>query len=76
MPLNLHDLETEALKLDLPSRAALARRLLLSLEDLSEEENERLWTAEALRRKEELQSGRVTARDGDTVLECIAAELS
>ena len=40
----------EALSLDTELRAALAQRLLDSLEELSEEEAERLWAEEAQRR--------------------------
>jgi len=48
--MNIEDIEAEALKLSLEGRAKLAERLLESLEDLSEEENARLWNAEAERR--------------------------
>jgi hypothetical protein len=75
MPRNVQELEAEVLNLDLSARAALAEKLLRSLDDLTEAENEQLWLAEALRRREELQSGRA-APDGDTVLERAAAELS
>ncbi|PYQ33351.1 MAG: addiction module antitoxin RelB [Acidobacteria bacterium] len=40
--------------------AALAKRLLDSLENISPEEHEKLWVEEAARRYEELKSG--TAR--------------
>ena len=76
MSLTVQELEAEILKLDLTNRAALAATLLKSLDDLSEQENEQLWLAEALRRKEDLQSGQVAPEDGDAVMERIAAELS
>jgi putative addiction module component (TIGR02574 family) len=44
------ELETEALKLTPRERARLAERLLQSLENLSDEENARLWAEEAERR--------------------------
>lgn len=44
------ELEVEALKLAPRDRARLAERLLQSLEDLSDEENARLWAEEAQRR--------------------------
>ena len=47
-----------ALSLDVQDRAALAQRLLVSLEELSEEEAARLWADEAQRRLEEYQAGR------------------
>jgi len=50
-----------ALSLDVHDRAALAERLLASLEELSEEEAERLWAEEAQRRLEEYRAGRAKA---------------
>ena len=50
-----------ALSLDVHDRAALAQRLLGSLEELSEEEAERLWAEEAQRRLEEYRAGRAKA---------------
>jgi hypothetical protein len=50
----IEDVETEALKLDPKARARLAERQLESLEDLSEEENVRLWAEEAERRDPEI----------------------
>ena len=47
-----------ALSLDVQDRAALAQRLLVSLEELSEEEAERLWAEEAKRRLDEYRAGR------------------
>jgi hypothetical protein len=47
-----------ALSLDVRDRAALAERLLNSLEELSEEAAERLWAEEAQRRLEEFRAGR------------------
>jgi hypothetical protein len=65
--MSLEELESEALKLSPSSRAKLAEKLLRSLEDLSDEENERLWAEEALRRHEEVESGAVKARPGRKV---------
>ncbi len=50
-----------ALNLDVDDRAALAQELLASLEELSEEEAERLWAEEAQRRLEEYRAGRAKA---------------
>lgn len=55
--MGLEDLETEALKLSLAERAMLAERLLLSLDAPAEEDNLRLWVAEAERRIAELRAG-------------------
>ena len=47
-----------ALSLNAEDRAAIAERLLASLEDLDEQEAERLWAEEASRRRQELPAGR------------------
>lgn len=52
--MSLKELEVEALKLNLKARARLAGKLLESLENLSEEENTRLWAEEAQRRDAEM----------------------
>lgn len=44
------ELEVEALKLAPQERARLAEKLLESLENLSEDENAKLWAEEAKRR--------------------------
>jgi hypothetical protein len=48
--LSIEDIEAEALKLEPRARARLAKKLLESLEVLSDEENDRLWAEEADRR--------------------------
>jgi putative addiction module component (TIGR02574 family) len=52
------DVFERALRLKLEDRAALAQQLLASLEELSEEESERLWAEEADRRLREYRAGR------------------
>jgi hypothetical protein len=54
--MSIQELEAEALKLDPKSRARLAEKLLASLENLSEEENARLWVEEAERRAVEMDT--------------------
>jgi exonuclease V gamma subunit len=54
--MSLKELEVEALKLDPKVRARLADKLLESLENLSEEENMRLWVEEAQRREAEMDA--------------------
>lgn len=64
--MSITELEAEALKLDPKSRARLAEKLLASLEDLSEEENARLWAEEAQRRSVEMDvqpESAVSAKD-------------
>ena len=57
-----------ALSLDVHDRAALAQGLLASLEELSEEEAERLWAEEAQRRLEEYRAGRAKAVRAEEVM--------
>jgi len=66
--MSIDDLEAEALKLDPHQRARLAGKLLESLEELSEEENERLWAEEAQRRDADLDANPENARPADEVL--------
>lgn len=54
--MSIQELEAEALKLDPKSRARLAGKFLASLENLSEEENTRLWAEEAERRAVEMDT--------------------
>ncbi len=68
MARNLEKIEVELLRLTPPARAALAKKLLDSLEDLSEEENERLWADEAEARYADFKTGRTKAIPGDQVL--------
>ena len=58
-----------AMRLDVHDRAALAERLLESLEALSEEETGRLWAEEAQRRVEEYRAGRAQAVPAEAVHE-------
>ena len=56
-----------ALSLDVQDRAALAQTLLASLEELSEEEAERLWAEEAQRRLDDYRAGRSKAVPAEQV---------
>jgi hypothetical protein len=55
---DLAELLRSALVLDPRERAVLAERLLASLDELSEEEAERLWAEEAARRLGQYRAGR------------------
>lgn len=65
--MSTEELESEALKLTPTERARLAERLLQSLETLSDDENARLWAAEAERRDAAWDAA--TARPAETVLQ-------
>ena len=68
--------ENEALKLKPKARAELAEKLLRSLEDLSDEEIERVWAEEAVRRDAELDSGTASMRDAEDVFKDARARIS
>jgi len=60
-----------AMKLDVHDRAALAERLLASLEELSEEESAHLWAEEAQRRLQAYRAGRAQAVPAEAIHEKI-----
>jgi putative addiction module component (TIGR02574 family) len=61
------DLLAAALKLPLDERAALADRLLRSLDELPEPERKKLWLDVADRRLQELRDGKVREIPADEV---------
>jgi hypothetical protein len=68
--------ENEALKLKPEARAALAEKLLRSLEALPDEDIARLWAEEAVRREAELDSGTASMRDAEDVFRDARARIS
>ncbi len=64
----LMECEAEALKLPPAERATLAERLIASLDELSDKQNEQLWLNEADRRYREYKSGSISARSAEDVL--------
>ena len=65
--MSLKEIEREIKKLDLKDRAALAKWIVESLDELSEAEVEALWAEEAERRLDEMEQGKVSeipAKDG------------
>ena len=75
MPRKLEQIEAEALKLGTRSRAALARKLLESLEPATETAHERAWYDEAERRKLELDEGRVGTMPAHEALRRLKSEI-
>jgi hypothetical protein len=65
--MSTEELEAAALKLDPKGRARLASRLLESLDDLSPEENARLWAEEAQGRLDALEAGSLASRSAEDV---------
>lgn len=64
---SLAEVLKNALSLEVRDRATLAERLLASLEEISEEEAERLWAEEAERRLDEYRAGRAQAIQAEEV---------
>jgi putative addiction module component (TIGR02574 family) len=65
--MDLKTLEKEALRLSAEDRAALAQKLLLSLEDTPASELDELWLIEADRRARQLDRGEVQPVPADEV---------
>ena len=74
--MSLDELKAEVMKLSPEARAKLAHALLLSLDDLSEAEIEKLWLDEAIRRDEEIEAGKVALRQAEEVFRDARARLS
>ena len=75
MDKDLHELESQLLQLEPQARAALAKTLLASLEDLTDEEYDQLWAEGAEARYADFLAGRTSAVDGDEVLARARARL-
>ena len=69
------DLASEALKLPPDERARLAEALLESLDELTAEENEKLWLEEARRRDRELDDDPKSAIPADEAFRQIRKRL-
>jgi putative addiction module component (TIGR02574 family) len=65
--MSTEELEMEALKLAPQERARLAEKLLESLENLSEEENAKLWVEETERRNQGWDANPSMGRAADDV---------
>ena len=74
--MTIEQVESEALKLNPKARAELAEKLLRSLEDLSDEDIQRLWADEAVRRDAELDSGKASMRDAEDVFRDARSRIS
>lgn len=68
MGFTIEQLTKEALRLPAESRALLAEQLFQSLADASDTEIDKLWVAEAIRRRDEVRSGAVRAIPGEQVM--------
>jgi hypothetical protein len=68
MSLSVEQIAEEALALPSEARVLLAGRPVESLDSVEDEKIHRLWAAEALRRRDEVRSGRVKTISGDEAL--------
>ena len=73
--MSIKEIEAAVLKLVPKDRARLAGKLLQSLEDLSEEENEIIWAQEAERRDVAWNSSADRSRSAKSVLRRTRAKL-
>ncbi|MGZ4956728.1 MAG: addiction module protein [Methylobacter sp.] len=71
--MNLTQLESEIFSLPIQDRALLAKRLLLSLEEISESEFDSLWGDVSAHRAAEFDAGRVQAISGEEVAKKVRA---
>jgi putative addiction module component (TIGR02574 family) len=74
--MSLKEIEAEIKKLDLKDRAALAKWVVESLDELSEAEVEALWIEEAERRLDEMERGPMTGIPAKEVLRRAKAAIS
>jgi len=73
---SLEEISEATMQLDLEDRARLAGKLLLSLDEPSSAEVERLWLDEAERRLEDFRSGKVQGISAEDVFRRAISELS
>ena len=76
MRVSIEELAKETMQLDIEDRALLAGKLLLSLDEPTPSEVERLWLNEAERRLESYRSGQVQGIPADEVFRRVISELS
>ncbi|MEI7843466.1 MAG: addiction module protein [Gallionellaceae bacterium] len=76
MHANIEDISKQTMQLDLEDRALLAGKLLLSLDEPTPSEVERLWLDEAERRLDDFRAGRVQGIAADEVFRRAVSELS
>jgi putative addiction module component (TIGR02574 family) len=68
MSLTLDQVAEEAMQLPAAARALLAERMVESLEANEADEIQRAWAAEAVRRRDDVRSGKVQPIAGEDVI--------
>lgn len=76
MPKQIEKVMAETMRLNLEDRAQLVGKLLLSLDEPTESEVERLWLDEASRRLGEYRQGKIKGLPADEVFRRAIDELS
>lgn len=67
MSLTLEQITSEAMHLSVASRAELAEKLVESLDFSENEDLQKAWASEAIRRRDDVRSGRVETVPGEQV---------
>jgi len=65
--MTLAEIAKEAQALPLESRGELVEALILSFEDATSENHDKVWIEEVNRRREEVRSGKVQTIDGELI---------
>jgi putative addiction module component (TIGR02574 family) len=76
MHTNIEELTKETMALDIEDRAALAGKLILSLDEPTPSELDRMWLEESERRLEAYRAGRSQGIPADEVFRRALSELS
>ena len=76
MSLQIKEIVNKALNLSPEDRAELIHELILSLDDIIDNEVERAWEAEIEKRVKEIKSGKAKGRPADDILAEIRAKYS
>lgn len=75
MPTELEKCEQQAKQLSLEERAVLIRRLIEGLDEIDEQNLQRLWLREASRRFKEYKDGNISSRESSEVFHNARAKL-
>ena len=72
----LQEVVSKAHSLSPEERAELAHELIVSLDDVTDKENERVWDEEIERRIKEIKSGKAKGKPAEEILAEIRAKYS